>query len=186
MPHEDSLKRKAHPLCQPNAAFILSIREPLHPSHLQSVETPMEQKAYSIGGYVGPLEGGMDEDVADLSRESRGLSIEYGDAACKLTFSPGCPGLCRFRKIENGPMHDSGISSEETLLGQEKVLKHRPGAVGQACECLWRILEEIKKRFCKYGRLRLCQGRILWRCISGRLTTKGMSLILSFLISPPV
>src|SRR5258708_9111960 len=88
MPHEGSLKRKVHPLCQPNAAFILSIREPLHSSHLQSIKTPMEHKAYSIGSHVGSLEGGMDEDMADFSRELGGHSIEYGNAAGKLTFSP--------------------------------------------------------------------------------------------------
>lgn len=156
MPHEGSLKRKAHPLCQTNATFIPSIREPLHPSHLQSIETPVEHKAYSIGGYVGPLEGRMDEDMADFGRESRGHSIEYGDGARKLTFSPSCPSRCGFRKIENDPVHDSGIPSEKTLLGQEKVLKCRPRAVGQVFEYLWCFLEEIKKRLCKYGRLRCC------------------------------
>ena len=172
MPHEDSLKREAHPLCQLNTAFILSIREPLHPSHLQSIETPMEHEAYSIGGYVCSLERGMDKDMADLSRESRGRSIEYSDAARKCTFSPSYPRWRGFRKVEDDPMHDSGIPSEETLLGQEKVLKRRPGAVGQTCECLWRVLEEIKKGFCKYGRLRLGQRRILWRWIAGGLQRK--------------
>ena len=159
VPPEDPLKRKAHPLCDPNTAFILSIRKPLHPPQFQGVKAPMKQKAYRIGGYVGPLEGRMNEEMANFSREPGWYSVEYSSIACKLTFSPSRLRRGRFGKVENGPMHYGGISSEETLLGQEKVLKRRPGAVGQVCESPRCISEKVEKWLRKDGGL--------WPCFRG-------------------
>ena len=95
----------------------------------------------------------MNEEMADFSREPGWYSIEYGSGACKLTFSPSRLRRGRFGKVKNGPMHHGGITSEKTLLGQEKVLKRRPWAVGQVCKGLRRVSEKVEKWLGKDGGL---------------------------------
>ncbi len=114
----------------------------------------MEQKAHCIGGYVGPLKGRMNEEMANLSREPGWYSHE-SNGACKLTFSPSRLRRGGFGEVKHGPVHYGGICAEETLLGQEKVLKRRPWSVGQVCEGLWCISEKVEKWLGKNGGLRL-------------------------------